>query len=737
MGIVKENYTVTGMTCAGCAASVENVLNGIEGVKEAKVNFADNTVAMEYDMDAVKINEIKVKLTDVGYGLVGESAAEQQALEAEKEQHRKKARNKMVVAIVLAVPVVLLAMVFPSFPYANWISLVLTLIILVYSGHDFFTSAWKKAMHGSSNMDTLIAMGTGAAFLFSAFNTIYPAYLKNQGFATHVYFESAAVIVAFILLGKYLEENAKSKTSSAIKKLMSLEAKTALVVVNGELQEQPIEAIAVNNTVRVLPGNRIPLDGTVEEGSSYVDESMISGEPLPVSKKKGDTVIGGTVNQKGTLTVRVTKTGSDTMLSRIINMVRDAQGSKAPMQKLADKIASVFVPIVILIALISFGVWYVFGPEPHISYAIITAVTVLVIACPCALGLATPTALMAGIGKGAENGILIKDAERLEALKTLDVVILDKTGTLTKGKPEVTAVHFEGEVEEQKDYKGVLREMELHSEHPLASAVANYFDEESPFKLHDIESVPGKGLTAKAERRTYWVGNEKMLHEKVEKVPEELTQMAENWKVEGKTVVYFGQNKKPLAVLAIADQLKDGSKEAVQAIKNLGVSVHMLTGDNMSTAEAIAKQVAVDKVKAEALPEDKAKHVKKLKKKGLKVGMVGDGINDSPALALADVGIAMGHGTDIAIESADLTLVKGDLRDIAKAIRLSRITDRTIKENLFWAFFYNLIGIPIAAGVLYPFFGFLLSPMIAGAAMAFSSVSVVTNSLRIRGKKLG
>ncbi len=585
-------------------------------------------------------------------------------------------------------------------------------------------------------MDTLVALSTGIAFIFSLFNTLFPEFWISRGFEPHVYYEAATVIITFILFGKMLEESAKSKTSSALKNLMGLQPKTLKAIVDGVEKEIPISEVQKGYEIIVRPGEKIPVDGKVISGNSFVDESMISGEPIAVEKSETDDVFAGTINQKGSFHFTAEKVGSETLLSQIIKRVQEAQGSKAPVQKLVDKIASIFVPTVIGISILTFTVWMLVGGEDALSHAILNAVAVLVIACPCALGLATPTAIMVGIGKGAENNILIKDAESLEIAHKVNAIILDKTGTITAGKPTVSNVNWENE-ELKTEFAPILLAIESKSEHPLADAVSKKLTEEG-FKaesITDFQSLTGKGVEAKNQSgQKFVVGNTQLIEANGISVNSELKELAKTWSNEAKTVVFFANEATVLAVVAISDEIKPSSKSAIQKLKEKGIEVYMLTGDNQQTAAAVAKQVGVTDFKAEVMPSDKSNFVKELQAKGKIVAMVGDGINDSEALAQADVSIAMGHGSDIAMDVAKMTIISSDLSVIPKALNLSSLTVRGIKENLFWAFIYNLIGIPIAAGVLYPINGFLLDPMIAGAAMAFSSVSVVLNSLRLKGK---
>jgi P-type Cu2+ transporter len=582
-------------------------------------------------------------------------------------------------------------------------------------------------------MDTLVALSTGVAYTYSVFNTLFPQVWHNLGLHPHVYFEAAAVIIAFILLGRLLEEKAKGNTSTAIKKLMGLQPKMVTVVKeNGTQVQVPVENVEKGDIILVKPGDKIAVDGTVTGGNSYVDESMLSGEPVPVLKKEDEKVFAGTINQKGSFQFRAEKVGAETMLSQIIRMVQEAQGSKAPVQKLVDKIAGIFVPIVITIAVTAFIVWMIFGGENGFTHGLLSLITVLVIACPCALGLATPTAIMVGVGKGAEAGILIKDAESLEIAKKVNAVVLDKTGTVTEGRPVVTDMEWGTSVINAKE---ILASLEKQSEHPLAEAVVHHLGNLTDVKVSNFESITGKGAKASFEGENFMVGNRKLLDESGVAVPETLAQKAVKWSNESKTVIWFADSKTALAVIAIADKVKETSVEAVKRLQDAGIEVYMLTGDNESTAKAIAAQTGIRHYKAEVLPAEKAEFIKKLQAEGKTVAMAGDGINDSTALAQADVSIAMGKGSDIAMDVARMTIISSDLNKIPTAIRLSKQTVRTIRQNLFWAFIYNLIGIPIAAGILYPVNGFLLNPMIAGAAMALSSVSVVSNSLRLKWKK--
>ena len=582
-------------------------------------------------------------------------------------------------------------------------------------------------------MDTLVALSTGIAYLFSVFNMLFADFWHQRGLHAHVYFEAAAVIIAFILLGKLLEERAKGNTSSAIKKLMGLQPKTVIVVqADGTEKQTAIEDVSAGDVILVKPGEKIAVDGMVISGNSYVDESMLSGEPVPVLKKEKEKVFAGTINQKGSFRFRAVKVGKETMLAHIIKMVQDAQGSKAPVQKLVDRIAGIFVPTVIGIAILTFTLWLILGGENGVVQGLLAAVTVLVIACPCALGLATPTAIMVGVGKGAENGILIKDAESLELAKKVNAIVLDKTGTITEGRPQVTGIKW---LNNEDTAKEILLSIEKQSEHPLAEAVVKHLGDVATTSLSMFDSITGKGAKADHDNETYYVGNKKLLAENNIAIAGELQDQAEEWGKQSKTVIWFANSKKALAVIAIADKIKETSVQAIREMQEMGIDLYMLTGDNEATAKAIAEQTGIKHYKAEVLPQHKADFVKELQSKGKVVAMVGDGINDSTALATADVSIAMGKGSDIAMDVAKMTIISSDLTKIPQAIRLSKQTVATIKQNLFWAFIYNVIGIPVAAGILYPVNGFLLNPMIAGAAMALSSVSVVSNSLRLKWKK--
>jgi Cu2+-exporting ATPase len=731
---VKNTFPVLGMTCASCAGSAESIVTYELGVVDASVNFATGNLTVEYLPNLTDASKLQKAVQAVGYDLlILEEAKQQESLEAIHAEKFKKLKNKTIWAVLLSLPVVVIGMFFMNMPYANEIMWFFSTPVILWLGKDFFVNAWKQTKHRSANMDTLVALSTGIAYLFSVFNMLFMDFWHQRGLHAHVYFEAAAVVIAFILLGKLLEEKAKGNTSSAIKKLMGLQPKTVMVIQpDGTEKQVAIEEVNVGAIILVKPGEKIAVDGMVISGHSYVDESMLSGEPVPVLKKENEKVFAGTINQKGSFQFKAVKVGKETMLAQIIRMVQDAQGSKAPVQKLVDKIAGIFVPIVIGIALLTFIAWIVLGGDNAVAQALLAAVTVLVIACPCALGLATPTAIMVGVGKGAENGILVKDAESLELARKVTAIVLDKTGTITEGRPQVTGIKWLDDADATKD---VLLSIEKQSEHPLAEAVVKNLEGIPAVVLFHFDSITGKGAKATYKEETYYVGNKKLLAENNIFIADSLLNQAEEWGKESKTVIWFANSKQALSVIAISDKIKETSVQAIKELQDMNIELYMLTGDNEATAKAIAAETGIKHYKAEVLPQHKADFIKELQQQGKTVAMVGDGINDSTALATADVSIAMGKGSDIAMDVAKMTIISSDLTKIPQAIRLSKQTVATIKQNLFWAFIYNLIGIPLAAGILYPINGFLLNPMIAGAAMALSSVSVVSNSLRLKWKK--
>ncbi|PTM20088.1 MAG: copper-translocating P-type ATPase [Bacteroidetes bacterium] len=798
----KSQFPVTGITCAGCAASVESALSKTEGVRSAEVNFASKTVQVEYD-EVLTPSTLQKAVQNAGYDLIipdetvtdpdkaADVMQESEDGNARDRQHLAEIQKRTLLAAIFTLPVFISGMFYMDWELGRWLSMGLSAPVLFWFGRDFFRNAWKQARHKRANMDSLVALSTGIAYLFSVFNTLNPEFWTARGLEPHVYYEAATVIITFILLGRLLEERAKSKTSFAIRKLMGLQPKTVRVVdwemdwevdwpvdweqldreqldraslgdlINNNLKykDLAIGSVVPGMVILVRPGERIALDGIVIQGESFVDESSITGEPMPAQKTAGSKVFAGTVNQKGSFLFRAESTGNETVLAQMIRMVREAQGSKAPVQRLVDKVAAVFVPIVMGIALLTFVVWN-FAPVPEpFTKALLTAVSVLVIACPCALGLATPTAIMVGIGLGAEKHIFIRDAESLELAHKVDTLILDKTGTITEGKPGVADLYWVDEekaggdkfaaTEESSERDvwglkspkaGILLALEQMSEHPVGEAIAEALTSKGvvPHGIRHFESVTGRGVAATADSgRRVFAGNRRMVEEMGLAVPESLAKRADAWQEKARTVIYTGDEQHIWGIIAVSDPIKPSSQAAIQKLTRQGIEIHMLTGDNRQTAEAVAKEVGIQHTHGEMLPSDKANYIRQLQSKGRIVAMAGDGINDSQALAQADVGIAMGHGADIAMDVAKMTLTRSDLADIPTALKLSDATVSGVRQNLFWAFIYNVIGIPLAAGLLYPVNGFLLDPMIAGGAMAFSSVSVVLNSLRLRYKKLG
>ena len=738
--IQKQTFPVLGMSCAACAARVDKTLNRQPGVCAASVNYAAATATVEYDASQCSPGALRRAVQDAGYDLVIDTRKD--SVQIAEDAHTRRYRDlrfRTLCAIALALPVAVIGMFFMDMPYAGWTMWILSTPVVFWLGRGFYINAWKQLKHRSANMDTLVANSTGIAYLFSLFNLFFPEFWLERGVTPHVYFEAASVIIAFILLGRTLEERAKGRTSDSIKKLMGLQPRTVTRLnAEGEWEETEIGQVVPGDILTVKPGERIAVDGRVSEGHSYVDESMLSGEPVPVLKQAPDEVYAGTINQKGSFCFRAEKVGADTLLAHIIRMVQDAQGSKAPVQKLVDKIAGIFVPAIMGTAVLTFILWLVLSPENGFTHGLLSAVTVLIIACPCALGLATPTAIMVGIGKGAEQGILIKDAESLETARKIDTIVLDKTGTITEGKPVVTDAVWDTE---DKRLQAVFYALERCSEHPLASAVVRYAEDLPDIPAHilieNAESLTGQGIKGKSDGKTFYAGSLRLLTENRIAVPARLQDRARAFASEAKTVIWFSDAETALGVFAIADRIKPTSRPAIEALQKRGLTVLMLTGDNAATAKAIAAQAGIKEYRAEMLPQHKAEVIKQLQAEGRHVAMAGDGINDSSALAQADLSIAMGQGSDLAMDVAKMTLISSDLGKIADAIRLSVFTTRTIRQNLFWAFIYNLIGVPVAAGILYPINGFLLNPMIAGAAMAMSSVSVVTNSLRLRKKRIG
>lgn len=731
---IKNTYPVLGMSCASCAARVDKTLNGLPGVYQATVNYATAVAQVEYNPEVCSDATLQSAVQDAGYDLLvdtGEDVADK-AEEIRLTRYRK-IKRRTVAALLLSLPIMIISMFFEDISSLKYVLWILATPVVFGLGREFYINAWRQLKHGTSNMDTLVAVSTGIAYTFSVFNLLFPNFWLSRGIEPHIYFEAASVIIAFILLGRLLEERAKQNTSTAIKKLIGLQPKTVTIIVDSDERTVPITAVQKGDTILVKPGERIAVDGMVVTGESYVDESMLNGEPVPMHKQSGEKVFAGTINQKGTFRFIADKIGSDTMLAQIIRMVQDAQGSKAPVQKLVDRIARFFVPAIISISIIAFVAWIFLAPTNGFTNGLLAMVTVLIIACPCALGLATPTAIMVGIGKGAEKGILIKDAQSLEIAQKIDTIILDKTGTITAGHPIVVESLWENGFEHSRK---ILYSLEKLSEHPLSDAVVNTLQNEKEISIDKFENVPGKGVKGVVGSQTYYAGNLSLLNDNHIAIASHLQELANKWTQEAKTLVWFADSTQAIAAIALTDEIKQTSAQAISQLQEMGVEVYMLTGDNAISAQAISRKVGINHYKAGVLPNEKAQFIKELQANGKKVGMVGDGINDSAALAQADLSIAMGQGSDIAVDTAMATILSSDLLKIPETIRLSQLTIKTIYQNLFWAFIYNLIGIPIAAGVFYSVNGFLLNPMWASAAMAFSSVSVVLNSLRLKRKRI-
>lgn len=731
---IKNTYPVLGMSCASCAARVDKTLNGLPGVYQATVNYATAVAQVEYNPEVCSDATLQSAVQDAGYDLLvdtGEDAADK-AEEIRLTRYRKIKRRTMA-ALLLSLPIMVISMFFEDISSLKYVLWLLATPVVFGLGREFYINAWRQLKHGTSNMDTLVAVSTGIAYTFSVFNLLFPDFWLSRGIEPHIYFEAASVIIAFILLGRLLEERAKQNTSTAIKKLIRLQPKTVTIIVDSDERTVPITAVQKGDTILVKPGERIAVDGMVVTGESYVDESMLNGEPVPMHKQSGEKVFAGTINQKGTFRFIADKIGSDTMLAQIIRMVQDAQGSKAPVQKLVDRIARFFVPAIISISMIAFVAWIFLAPTNGFTNGLLAMVTVLIIACPCALGLATPTAIMVGIGKGAEKGILIKDAQSLEIAQKIDTIILDKTGTITAGHPVVVESLWENGFEHSQK---ILCSLEKLSEHPLSDAVVNTLQNEKEISIDKFENVPGKGVKGVVGSQTYYAGSLSLLNDNHITIASHLQELANKWTQEAKTLVWFADSTQAIAAIALTDEIKQTSAQAISQLQEMGVEVYMLTGDNAISAQAISRKVGINHYKAGVLPNEKAQFIKELQANGKKVGMVGDGINDSAALAQADLSIAMGQGSDIAVDTAMATILSSDLLKIPETIRLSQLTIKTIYQNLFWAFIYNLIGIPIAAGIFYSVNGFLLNPMWASAAMAFSSVSVVLNSLRLKRKRI-
>ncbi len=733
---IRTTFPLMGMSCASCAARIAHTLRHLAGVRDVAVNFAAATVTVVYDPAVVTPEGLRHAVQEAGYDLLTQPReASPDAVEHLQARRYADLRRRTIAAIILAVPVAVVGMFFQQRPWAGALLALLSAPVVFGLGGGFFRRAWQQLRHRSASMDTLVALSTGVAWGFSLFNLLAPGFWRARGIEPHLYFESSAVVVAFVLLGRLLEERAKGRASSAIRKLMGLRPRTVhRCTEQGTTQTVPIEQVQPGDLLAVYPGERIAVDGRVTDGTSFVDESLLSGEPLPVEKRPGARLFAGTINQRGTFRFRAERVGSETRLAQIIRLVEEAQGSKAPVQRLVDRIAGLFVPVILVVALAAWAAWLVFDPGEGLTHGLLALVTVLVIACPCALGLATPTALMVGIGKGAEAGILIRHAESLEAARHIDTVVLDKTGTLTEGAPSVHAMRWSTESDAADRTR--FAALERQSGHPLATAIAESLGEEQHVAIEALEVLPGQGVRARVGGVRCCAGNRRMLTSCGLAPSPQLAEAAARYEADGQTLVWFAREGQVRAVAALSDPLKATSAEAVATLQRSGIEVWMLTGDHPAAARAIARRAGIEHVRAGVLPDEKVRFVEELQHQGHRVAMVGDGINDSAALARADLGIAMGSGSDIAMESAGMTIVGSDLMRVPEALKLSALTLRTIRENLFWAFIYNAISVPIAAGVLYPVCGFLLDPMIAGAAMAFSSVSVVSNSLRLKRKKL-
>lgn len=728
MSTIKKEVDILGMSCASCQAHVQQALNNESGIISANVNLATHKALLTFDSDATNLEKIKQVVEQAGYQMIAEE--DESIAEEIAEKSFRILKRKTILAIICCIPLAIMAMIYHESRFANYIMWALATPFL-YFGSQFFTGAYKQLKNKSSNMDTLVSLSTGIAYLFSISTTLFPDFWLSHNMEPHVYFETVGMVITFVLIGRYLEDQAKKSTATAIKDLIGLQPKTATIVLNGEFKEIPINEIKVGDEIVVKAGEKIAVDGKVIQGTTFVDESMITGEPLPAEKEIGSKIYSGTINQSGNIHYLAEKVGNETLLAQIIKLVKEAQGSQAPIQKKVDKIAGIFVPIVVIIALITLTAWIIFSPTNGFVQGFLSMITVLIIACPCALGLATPTAIMVGVGKAAKEGILIKDAIALETIKNLTTIVLDKTGTITEGKPQVTAIQWFRD--ETPELTNILYSMESYSQHPLAHAICTYYKEKATV-LQNIEmkTVEGKGIKASYNNENYYIGNLPFIKdENITLQTEEENYLRKNV---NSTMVLFANTSGVIAIISINDAIKKSSKVSIEALKDLNLKVYMLTGDNEKSASAIAKEVGITNIHANVNPAEKANFIKEQQTKGEKVAMIGDGINDSAALATADISIAMGHGSDIAINVAQITIISSDLMKISKAIKLSKATVTTINQNLFWAFIYNIIGIPLAAGILYPINGFLLNPMIAGAAMALSSVSVVTNSLRLKFK---
>jgi Cu2+-exporting ATPase len=733
---MKPYYTeltlpVSGMSCTACASSVESILKSQDGVDAAVVNYSTSSVKIKFNPVAVSLVDLQLALKPIGYDLVTTTEGNTIEFDRLEEGRHQKLRLKLIIAIIFSLPVFVISMIWHHASSIQQLVLLgLSLPVIFFSGSDFFITAFRLARIGKTNMDTLVALGTAAALILSILNTLAPGILSETGVTSYVYYESAVVIITLILLGRYLEERSRNKASSAIKSLMGLQPYTATRIRGNEREVVSISALLPGDTVLIRPGDTIPVDGIIISGNSWIEESMMSGEPVPVFRQQSEMVLAGTINKEGVLEVKVLKTGKETTLSRIITMVNEAQNSKPPIQLLVDKISSVFVPVVIIISILTFAAWAFLFPDQPIAYAIVTSISVLIIACPCALGLATPTALIAAIGHGARDGILFRDSQGIESAGKTDVLVIDKTGTLTIGKPVLSQIIYSDEADHSAISR-IFASLTALSKHPLSIAVANKLSGEL-LKVSEFNDIPGKGISGVTDGSLYFAGSPAILKDAGIKPDEVSGKQIEKMTADGASIVILTSTEKVLAIAALSDMLRDDAQDAVKALKKLGIEIHMLTGDNDISAHIIAEKAGISNVKAGVSPEEKAEFVDLLKSKGKIVTMAGDGINDTIALARADVGMAMGGGSDASREAAAITLTGHRLMQVVETINLSRKTNRIIRENLVWAFGYNIIAIPIAAGLLFPLTGLLLNPMIASAAMAFSSVSVVVNSLRLR-----
>lgn len=733
--LVKKSFPVTGMSCASCALSIEQHLATQKGVSEANVNFANATLQLSYSPSTTNEQQLQAAVQSIGFDfIIAEETTAKALAQAQKTAHIDSLQKQTIGAGIFAIPLIIIGMFFMHMPYANFGMWALASPIVFIFGRTFFINAWKQLRHKKANMDTLVALSTGISYLFSVANVVFPQFWIQRGLTPHVYFEAAGAVIFFILLGKWLEEKAKTATSSAIQKLIGLQPQTVVRVREGVETEIPLVEAQLQDVLRIKPGSKIPVDGILIEGNTWIEESMLTGEPLPVEKNIGDFVFAGTLNQTGACLIQAQKVGKETRLAHIIQTVENAQGSKAPIQQLTDKIAAIFVPVIVGIAVLSGVIWWLSGVENAFTHGMLAMVTVLVIACPCALGLATPTALMVGMGKGAENGILIRDAQSLENAHRIQALIVDKTGTLTEGKPQVQWVTWTNSMSNTSALQAGFYALASRSEHPLAQALAQYWASHTQLTLTHFQSHIGKGVEGVIDKQRFQLGSLAWMKDTQAHFPEDLTQQLPEIYTQAVSVLCLSVEGVVIGIVGIADPLKESAKPAIEALKKAEIAVYMLTGDNLATAQAIGSAcgLAPAYIHANMRPEDKWHFVQQLQSEGKVVAMVGDGINDAQALATADVSIAMGQGTDIAMETAQMTLISSDLLRIPYAIQLSRRTVGSIHQNLFWAFIYNLIGIPLAAGILFPFTGYLLSPMFAGAAMAMSSISVVLNSLRLR-----